>query len=747
MSTRLTQPRRRSTAESTESIPLRLTATKGGIGIELSRPQTLGPLRVTELQWSLPGLSFPLDLSGGVREFRHRRGVLQHVVLEVELTALAAWFATRLRDCLGGLTSAVSLWGVEGGLGVGVVGAAGAAAFELLWVPTAEVGRCVVSRPRTAGDLPGPAIATVLPLVDSIVTKLGKRRGRTVDFGAVVGELVRGLLPALGVRVPSVSAMWLSALDFDGDVLTLRADVGEPSSPWPPSSVAALELANLASGADESLVAGRVDEARAGYMTALEKAPRHPELCHVIAAIDKDYAERCEAALGLLVEALAATDFGCVGAELLAQTGDVEGAMLAIEKQARTEPYPPLAALLWLRASQLVGDSTQQLRALDQALAVCPSSLPTRWARFHARVQLGDLNGAVADAEHVEAACVGAASKHQAILTAAREMRAVGFVQPARRLFERALRYVPKDVEATLGLARCFAAEGNARRALLLLQRCAELVDEQSELYGVAQLELAEQLANGSRDLPQAIARARRVAGAGETTARARALEGRWRDQLGDFAGAAMAFARLRDTVAVMPQASPACTPLLLEAARFFELRDDPRAAERHLSLALALAPGNSEVLDRFRSVSGKLSAVGVPSLQSPPQVSLSPDSAQPPRSTGGVLQNVDPDSDPDWAIEAESEADRLQTLMSSGQALDDDQLTRLCTLLQQLERLDELYALLSARHEEADPAEREQLVPSLVSTLEGLERRARERGDDDEAELYASARQRFGAA
>ena len=63
------------TAEDEASTtPLRLTVARGALGLELDREIALGPLSVTALSLSLPGLRFPLDLSGGVHAFLHRRG-------------------------------------------------------------------------------------------------------------------------------------------------------------------------------------------------------------------------------------------------------------------------------------------------------------------------------------------------------------------------------------------------------------------------------------------------------------------------------------------------------------------------------------------------------------------------------------------------------------------------------------------------------------------------------------------------
>jgi tetratricopeptide (TPR) repeat protein len=219
----------------------------------------------------------------------------------------------------------------------------------------------------------------------------------------------------------------------------------------------------------------------------------------------------------------------------------------------------------------------------------------------------GDVNGALGDAEHLEAAARGSVAKHEVIVDAAREFLLHGQSKSARRLFERALRYLPADVGATFGLARCFLADGNTRRALVLLGRAAELVQDESPLHSEIQLELAKALASHAGDLPQAIARAQRVTGRSKVLVEARALEARWRAQLGDVAGAAVAFGRLKDSIELLEQRSNEFEPWLLEAGRFFEGQGDDRVAERQLALALRLAPRDHEVLAQYKSVAGRL--------------------------------------------------------------------------------------------------------------------------------------------
>jgi hypothetical protein len=100
--------------------PLRLTVTRGVLGLELYEPVEIGPLTVSALTLSLPGLKFPIDLSGGVPRFRHRRGELEHAGFRVDLDALGGWIAARTRDVWGGAERRSEIWQLPNGTGLGV---------------------------------------------------------------------------------------------------------------------------------------------------------------------------------------------------------------------------------------------------------------------------------------------------------------------------------------------------------------------------------------------------------------------------------------------------------------------------------------------------------------------------------------------------------------------------------------------------------------------------------------------------
>src|SRR5580692_2900408 len=130
---------------------LRLAVSRGVLGIELDAPFALGPLRVVELALGIPGVRFPVDLSGGVPRFRHRRGALSRVAVELGAAELAAWAAPRLRGILGEATPEVMIAVAPSGLLVGLCAGEAALAFDVLVAPIDGDLRLLPERARGIG--------------------------------------------------------------------------------------------------------------------------------------------------------------------------------------------------------------------------------------------------------------------------------------------------------------------------------------------------------------------------------------------------------------------------------------------------------------------------------------------------------------------------------------------------------------------------------------------------------------------
>jgi tetratricopeptide (TPR) repeat protein len=535
-----------------------------------------------------------------------------HLTVEVGLDALARTIHRKVSEALGGLVRPVSVWSVEDGVGVGLVGVQGAVAFDVLWAPVEGDARVVVARARGVG-LEGSAQSVAMQVVDSIAGGFAERDGRMVTVRSAGAAIVRRVMPAVGARAPRAGDLRAGAIEARGDAVRVSFDAALSPPALSAGVVRALELALLTRSADTALATGDLDAARAGYVTALEQAPRHPEISRIVAEIDALHGGRAEGALSMLTEAMPVADAGAIGARLLARVGDLASAREALRAATRDEEYAPLASLLWASLASYESDGAARVLSLGEAVARCPGLAEVRWVRFEARLAQGDVPGALADAEHVEGGASGNAARHDVCRRAARRLLDLGYLREAGRLFERALRYVPDDPTATAGLGHALLETGRAERAVALLERAVTLGESRGEPQPEALLTIAKILAKMG-DLPQAIARARAVAGPSALAIEARALEGDWREKIGDLAGATLAYARMRETIELHdPQDlkdGTAAVQWLKNAARFeSRVRQEPALAERHLAVALRLTPRDRAVADAYREAAAAVAA------------------------------------------------------------------------------------------------------------------------------------------
>lgn len=692
----------------------------------------MGPLAVEELCIALVGLSFPLDLSGGVPRFRHRRGVLERLVVTARHERLAKELAPRLRGVLGPTSPAVTIAPTSGGLLVGLGDGAAALAFEALWAPREGDARWVVASARAIG-LAKPALAAAIAAVDALVGKLGERSGAIVTIARAASAIAREVLPAAGARAPDVRGARFGDLETDAAGWRVACDRAFSPAKLDGHVVRELELAALTREADDALAAGELERAREGYVALLERAPRHVEIARRIADLDRCIGGRAEAALATLVEAMPAIDGGVLGAELLEATGDREAARAALARAAEREPYGPLAAFALARAGALADDAAERMRRLDEAVARAPSLAAPRWARFERRLDLSDFDGAMADAEHLEAATRGAFGRHEVWQRAGEAFLARGHDAKAAALFERSLRYVPESARGLAGLARSLLAAGRTTRGLDLLARAVELGEAAAKPSWELVLALANALAEHAHDLPAAVARVRSIPAGVAESLDARGLEGRHRAALGDLAGASIAFARMRDWIEVATELDAArAARWLAEAARFErDVQRDPLAAQRHLGVALRLAPKDRAIAKAFREAAAE-------AARRPP---AAPATEAPHDEEHPTNRPASPDeaSASDEA-RAETLSDRLR-----GDPANHALAIELADVLARLGRDLDLFALLSARLEEAHGPERLDLVPRQRAVLARLAAAAREAGNADEATLYESALRKLG--
>lgn len=609
-----------------DALPLRLALARGSLGIELNRPEGVGPLEVRELAFSLPDLRYPLDLSKGVKQFRSRRGRLQRLVLVLPLAALAAWLERCLQEHLGEPLLGARLWIIDPedaspsteaathvplGIGVGVFSASRSLAFDLWWCAP-EGPRLVLERPRAVG-LELSALAASLRAVDRLLTDLAEgtspriavRKGRLIEVGDVAGALCRRLLPSYGWRVPATDGVRAVGLEVREGNVELAFDVDQEPVEAPREVLLALEAAYRLRAADDLLAVGKDAEARQALLEVLADVPGLTSAAHALAGLDAPVPGRQEAALATLEDAGGAEQAGPLGALTLVSAGHVERAREALMRAGAAEPFGPLAAQLYCRGAQLAEHPTARLLCLDRAVARAPTLASARWLRFEDRVRRGDLEGAVADAQHLEAASVGPSARHGVCLRAGRRLAEGGYTDAARRFLEKALRYAPDDPAARAALGRLFASLGMKSRAVTLLQSAlhADPALEGEADAGDLLLDLARLLGDGLDDLPRAIGRLRQISARSPRAIEGRALEAEYCERLGDLTGASRAYARVREAVELGWARHRDALLALRRGAEFEERRGEIAMAERHLYAALSLAPSDPELRDAYRRV------------------------------------------------------------------------------------------------------------------------------------------------
>jgi hypothetical protein len=730
----------------------------------------LGPLIVTELVSTLVGLRFPTDLSGGVARFRHRRGSLDALAVQLPLHKLAQYFTPRIRQNLNAPHLRIDLLPTAHGFVVGLHEGDWALAFSCLFAPEDREVQWVVTDARAVG-LDQHAHGAALRAADALLGHLATRHGSLLRMDRAMAKILREILIDAGARVPQTADSCICSWQETTDGIRVEARAGHAPLLAPPHVLRAVQLARIAQYADDALARGDHSGAREAYLLALEAAPRHPDLVLRVAELDMIERNSPESALAFVVEALPAVDGGLVAAMLLHDAGETQAAAEAARRAAEREPFGPLAALLLCVAAGFTESTTQRLALFDEAAARAPAGHGVRSRRARAYLEAGQSEPAVADLGHLEAAARGAARKFEVCMQAGRLFLDARIPHHAKRFFERGLRYMPRSADASAGLARAFLQMGEGARGAALLARAVSLASAQPEPQPTLQLELASCLAEHASDLPSAIAHARSVPFGTIETVAARALEGRWRAQLGDSVGASVAFHHAREAFAVLqPSVAARVATWLLEASRFeLEVVGNPQAALRHAEAALRAMPRDSNAESLFRQAAAELAA-----RLSPPATPLAASAdepASPQTSLGTTSAPHEPATCPPQAPDPEPpglpQAPSLAQRLSLDEATADDaqvdsqldalitQLTgrvqadpsdsravsQLCDALNEAKRHMDLFALVSARLEEShDLDECATLRQHRLLALQSLIAQARNNGRHDEAEVYELA-------
>ncbi|MGD0676720.1 MAG: hypothetical protein ABSC94_15000 [Polyangiaceae bacterium] len=769
-------------------VALRLSIQRQGLGLELDSPVTLGCLRVSQLATTLPGVRFPVDVSGGVARFRHRRGSVRRLEMEIEARTLERWLSPRWAGIVS--ERAPDVWiRVESGKAVVAVASTQSAeggddlgpilAFDVHALADGEDLLLVAAHAR-GSELPKPATALATACLVVALGDHATRTGTIFRIPRLARVIAAAVFPEGGARTPDTSAVVCTVLDARQDSWFLQLEPDRAPAAPREEALRAREVAAALSRADDALVGGELDRARDGYFDVLERSPRQPDAVLRIVEIDVRNGSRAEAAIGMLAEVPVRLWDGLLAGELRAQVGDRGGALAALERAAERESTPALAARAYEVAARhapidLAGEY------LDRAISRHPRAPSARWARMRMRLALGRIDEAFADVEHLEALAAHSRAKCAVWLRAGQAWLASGLSDVAAPVFERALRYVPDDAHALAGLGAALAAGANRARGVSLLVRALDVARGRGLSTAAFELEVARAFAELLDDLPAAIAHVAGIDREAPEALLARGLEGRWRAKLGDLVGASLAFARLRDMAGSLQETPPGepdkadpsyrrLAELLMEGAEV-ELsggRTDALSAHRYVATALRLRPHDEDILLMYRDLCARVadrrgSGAPTPSADPSPMRPVASVERKAPTGApqeGSVASPLASAKGPavaaDAALASFDVGEKCGTDDSDGfREARVEELTRrlhaepandaiadeLSGLLESLDRGHELLALLIGRLEDAMPDRRRVLVPRVREALDRLATAAESAGRDDEASLYRTVR------
>jgi hypothetical protein len=235
---------------------LQLAIGRDGVGLELSQPIELGPATLLHARSRMIGVGFPLDVSGGVDRFRHRRTTLETIGFALEHGKTERWLASITEGLLAnGPCEARIGWVAPTDVGVGeaqsereerLIWSSGNVRIELahdekivacdLALAAAPVGIVAIAHRVRGVSLDRPATAIVGALLARIARALdGEARGLRIELADPVKAAVMQAFVLRGARIPSRDELVLVRAAPEVERFSMELRRGE--TPAAPSSI------------------------------------------------------------------------------------------------------------------------------------------------------------------------------------------------------------------------------------------------------------------------------------------------------------------------------------------------------------------------------------------------------------------------------------------------------------------------------------------------------------------------------
>lgn len=510
-------------------LALKLSLRDGRVYLVLEDQPVGRGIRVRSLEVSVPGVEFPVDLSGGAARFQHQASRLQSAVLEIDPKALAHELSQALRGPVQAVS--VELGGGRLDLSARIAdGPASARELRRLLLLPGRSGqlRVVGVEALRVGSWLGPPDAVFVALADAVerasLPRAAKLSASDEEIAIdVVAPLLLALFPRAGWKLPQHAGVDVNRayLSTEGRLVVVVG--AEPDEVLLPPEDPAF--------AQDSLLAfARADAA--GFLSGRRPSDPLRAFSELRAELDADggppilldrllFLGASVPALHLDTADLIADELRlhpgspvalAVKSGLLSREGDQSSAVSYLEEAtvgfqaAQRQIEAGMCLLAAARAESgmqrierleaallVLGDDPEVLALLTQALAEVRSpglvGVGRRWAKI-----------AIKDADRIQA--------HLLVADFLRE--GLDAIQ-AKREYERALRLAPDHPGALEGLAKSLLLQGDPRRAAAILERLVALAERQGQRVRAAELSLLIAEVWTKLDLPAAFARVRRA--------------------------------------------------------------------------------------------------------------------------------------------------------------------------------------------------------------------------------------------
>lgn len=434
------------------------------------------------LEMSIPNLSFPFDVGGGIRGLRSRRLRLHRLQLSASVAKLAEAAASRVSQSpwVSGLRASVSEEAVTVLVDFGPPTHRVPLSFRLVPLRGDAEVAFAVDEARCYGPLPGPlagAPFAVLGALDWLSI-----RGAVARIADPLRGALMALLPPRGWRIPDCSGVALARIETAPSRVTVEFRSRECEDDVPaPIAAADLDLLKraeerrLLNDGDGLLAEGALKEARAVYSRLAGHESLGPAAMARLASLDVADPALCAAARSLVDDARKRaprrTDLAAVAAHgaAVAQDRDAEIEALEVLFDASTE-LERYAAGMRLGNLLVARDPESAARRFEDALAVRREDPAALEALISAA-------GRLESRELFDRLVHRWIAVHREPADRARAHIVVGEIllerfrdaEGAARQFERASLADPGARGAAFGLARALERLGDNRRAVGLL--------------------------------------------------------------------------------------------------------------------------------------------------------------------------------------------------------------------------------------------------------------------------------------